>query len=58
MTDGSRWEGFDVDFGAGSDVSFFMPAGEGCEKEECYEGEDNGDDAVMWSVYRSISDTV
>ena len=47
MGDGSRWEGFNVDIGAGSGVVFFVPAGEGCEEEEDYEGEDDGDDPVM-----------
>lgn len=46
LGDGPRGEGFDVDVGAGAGVVLFVPAREGGEEEEGYEGEDYGDDAV------------
>jgi len=46
LRDGAGGEGFDVDVGAGAGVALFVPAREGGEEEEGYEGEDYGDDAV------------
>lgn len=43
---GAGGEGFDVDFAAAA-RALFVPAREGREEEEGYEGEDYGDDAVM-----------
>lgn len=38
LRNGAGGEGFDVDVAAGAGVVFFVPAGEGCEEEEGYEG--------------------
>lgn len=46
LRDGARGEGLDVDVGAGAGVVFFVPAGESCEEQEGYEGEDYGDDST------------
>lgn len=46
LGDGAGGEGLDVAFGA-SLVAFFVPAWECSEEEECYEGEDDGDDSVI-----------
>jgi hypothetical protein len=45
LRDGPRGEGLDVYVGAGAGVALFVPAREGGEEEEGYEGEDDGYDA-------------
>ena len=49
LGNGSGGKRLDVDVGAGAGIVFFVPAWEGCEEEEGYEGEDDGDDAVKKS---------
>lgn len=51
LGDGTGGEWFDVDVGTGAGVVFFVPAREGGEKEEGYEGEDDGDDEQVWEYY-------
>lgn len=53
MRNWSRREGLDIDVGACAGVVLFVPTGEGSEKKEGYEGQDNGDDAAM-AVSKSV----
>lgn len=46
LGDGTRGKGLDVDVGAAR-VGLGVPAREGCQEEEGYEGEDDSDDSVM-----------